>query len=117
MISDWIACREHLLPAIDSLHGTHTEEDIVFMILAGKLRLWRGVECAFITEIVQFPRMKVMNTFLVGGDLTEILSMKPLLEKAAKEAGCARCVITGRKGWERIHPDYRFNSVTLHKDL
>ena len=117
MIADWIACREYLLPAIDTLHGTHTEDDIVAMLLAGRLRLWRGVDCALITEIVAFPRMKVMNTFLAGGDMQEIFAMKPLLEKAAKDAGCSRCVITGRKGWERMHSDYQFNSITLHKDL
>ena len=117
MIQDWIACRDYLLPAIERLNGTHTEDDVVAMILAGRFRLWRGVDCAIVTEIVRFPRMKVMNTFLAGGDMKEILSMKPMIEGAAKDAGCSRCLITGRKGWERMHADYEFDNITLRKDI
>lgn len=116
-ISWWIKVREFLLEAIERLDGTHTEEDIIAMLLAGRAGLWVNGAGAAITEIVQNGRIKEVNVLLAGGKMDDIVAMKPSLERHAQEMNCDRIVIRGRKGWERVHPDYRMSGIALCKDL
>lgn len=116
-IQRWVKVRDMLLPAIEILEGTHTEEDIVAMLLAGRAGLWIGKDCAAVTEITQWPRFKEVNVFLAGGDMDGLKALKLPLENHARELGCERIVIRGRKGWERVHEDYRFVSIAICKDI
>jgi len=54
-----------------------------------------------VTEIVTYPRKKVCNIFLGGGDKSEIIALHPQIEAWAKENGCLALTISGRKGWIR----------------
>ena len=56
-----------------------------------------------VTEIVEYPRLKALNFFLVGGDLTELLErMEPVIVGGAKDMGCTRVAQTGRREWGRV---------------
>ena len=56
-----------------------------------------------ITEIVDYPRLRALNFFLVGGDLSELLEkMEPAIVQWARAQGCTRVAQTGRKGWGRV---------------
>ena len=117
IIEDWLLARPFVLPVIDMLGGTHTETDVVYAIIKGEMKLWLGKKCALITEFRQYPRMLEISVFAAGGDMSEIMEMKVKIEKFGKDNGCARSRIEGRKGWERVHPDYRFLGMTLVKEL
>lgn len=116
-IKRWLQVRDLLLEAIARLNGTHTEEDIVAMLLAGRAGLWINGRCAAVTEIVQNGRIKEVNVLLGGGEMADLVAMKPSLEKHAQDMGCQRVVIRGRKGWERVHSDYALSGVSLYKDV
>lgn len=115
----WIRCRAWLLPAIELTNGTHNEDDVLRELMSGKLLLWSGQKSAIVTEFVEYDtkKMKSLNWFLVGGDMDELLTMKPKIEEWAKAQGCKRVTCAGRKGWERVLSDYRFGCVYLYKDL
>ncbi len=38
---------------------------------------------------------------VAGGNLDELKSMRPVIESWAKQLGCARVTLAGRKGWEK----------------
>jgi len=116
-ICRWLKARDFLLEAIQRLDGTHTEEDIVAMLLSGRAGLWLNGACAAVTEIAQNGRLKEVNVLIAGGKMEDIVAMKPSLEQHAQKMNCDRVVIRGRKGWERVHPDYRLSGITLCKEV
>lgn len=80
---------------------SHNFDDVAAMVEAGKAQAWFGPNSIVITEIVLEPRFKVLNYFLAGGNLAELEAMQPLIEKWAREHGCVRATLVGRKGWDR----------------
>lgn len=101
--SEWERCKHWIEAALPYCYGTHTIEDVERQIVEGKLQFWPGERCAVVTEIVGYPRLRALNFFLVGGDLSELLEkMEPAIVAWAKALGCTRVAQTGRKGWGRI---------------
>lgn len=83
--------------------GTHNEDDVFTLCLAGRMQLWTEGESAVVTEIVQFPRMKALTVFLASGKLEEVSVLMPQVEAFALKNGCTRLNgILARKGWERF---------------
>lgn len=97
---------------------THTLGDVAREIIDGKAQHWRGEKSEIVTEIKSFPLMKVCRIWLAGGDMDELVNvMLPDVEAWAKDNGCARVEIVGRKGWKRALPEYREPYAVLHKEL
>lgn len=115
----WVHCREFLLPAIVRTQGTHDEDDILRGLILGKYTLWPGKKSAIVTEFVEYDsgKMKSLHWFLVGGDMDELMTMKPHIEAWGKSKGCKRVSCAGRKGWEKVLTDYSFGAVYLYKDI
>jgi hypothetical protein len=80
---------------------SHTYDDVLAMVEAGKAQAWFGATSIIITEIVLEPQFKVLNYFLAGGNLAELEAMLPLVEAWGREHGCKKATLVGRKGWER----------------
>jgi hypothetical protein len=75
--------------------------DIKEKIRLGMFHLWPGKDSVMITEIVEFPRVKVLNILFLGGKFEELQLMLPSIEQFAKHFGCKRIFGGGRKGWLR----------------
>jgi len=75
--------------------------DIKEKIRQGMFHIWGGKNSVMITEFVEYPRVKVMNLLLCGGDYKELEAMLPSFEHFAKHFGCKRIYGGGRKGWLR----------------
>jgi hypothetical protein len=120
-MEQWVAVREWMLPAIAETNGTHTEEDVVALLLMGKLRLWVGKSYGALTEFVTYPQFKVLNIFLVGGAqqlaLSDLWSDHPALVEYARANGCKRITLGGREGWSRTPSDWSKGGVFMYKDL
>lgn len=93
--------RDLLEEAMDHNGGTHTFDDLTVMVLQGRLRLWTTANSVALTEIVEYPRQKHYHVFAAGGDLDEIRATIPLIEQAARDAGCCKMTLSGRRGWSR----------------
>ncbi|MFD2207219.1 hypothetical protein [Kiloniella antarctica] len=113
----WEKARQWLQPALDRGGNTHTTDDIRAGIISGSFQFWTSEKSAAITEIVSYPCSKGCRVFLAGGDMTELLAMQPELEAWAQSIGCKFIEIDGRPGWERIHKDFKKQSVVLRKAL
>lgn len=97
---------------------THTLGDVAREIIDGKAQHWRGEKSEIVTEIKSFPLVKVCRIWLAGGDMDELVNvMLPDVEAWAKDNGCTRVEIVGRKGWKRALPEYREPYAVLHKEL
>ena len=115
---DWERCSPWLAAALGD-DPTHSMDDVRRLIEcgSGQHQFWAGKRSAIVTEIVVSPRRWSLHFWLAGGDLEEILEMKPLIEAWGKAAGCSRVTISGRIGWERVLKDYRRVCVVLSKEI
>ena len=94
-------CKPYIKAALEYSGGTHDLIDVYEGLHKGTMQLWPAKESCLVTEILKYPRKKVLNVFLGGGDLTEILSMHEDVISWAKEQGCTALTMTGRFGWKK----------------
>lgn len=91
----------HIEAALEYSQGTHTADDVLQQISTGELQLWPGQDSVVITQIITFPRKKVLHIFLAGGNQKELKEMDPYVVQWAKDQGCTALTFTGRLGWAR----------------
>lgn len=96
----WARYRAWLLPALrDDCAG---EAELLGDILSGRAQLWAGRRAAMVTQRLCEDGVHFLHVWLAGGDLTEILAMKPGVEAWARGQGCQYVTIDGRAGWTRL---------------
>ena len=98
----WLKSRKYILEALDRGIDTHTEKDIYYAITRNDAQLWTGKKSACVTEIVTYPKYKMLRFLLGGGDLEELKEMEKPICEWAKSIGCKKSMIMGRKGWSRV---------------
>ena len=94
-------CRPWIEAALEYSGGTHIFEDVVSNIAQGTMQLWPAPRGCIVTEIVVYPRKKVLNIFLAGGELDQILDMNDDITAWAKLNGCTAGTMSGRMGWKK----------------
>lgn len=116
MIDD---CRAWIEAALAYSGGTHTFEDVADGIRSGRMQLWPAEDGCCVTEIVVYPRKKVLNGFLAGGDMARIVDMIPDIEAWAAAQGCSGVELTGRRGWTRVFAPMGFveAATVLRKEI
>jgi GNAT superfamily N-acetyltransferase len=116
----WARCRGYVEAALADAGGTHAIEDVACLIGAGRAHFWPGRRCAVVTEFYDYPRLRACNLWLLGGDLRELLRMRPAIEAWAQAQGCTRILGGGpRRGWARVLAPlgYRPEWIIYHKEL
>ena len=82
-----------------------------------------GTVAFFATRIYSYPNHTALNVFALANvkGCTDImkyyLDLTPDLEKIAKEAGIDKIEIVGRKGWTKIHTDYKLDYTVISKEI
>jgi hypothetical protein len=112
-------CRYWIEEALAYSGGTHDFEHIVEALLNGHMQLWPNENACAVTEIVVYPKKKVLHVFLAGGKMSEILDMHPSAAEWGRMQGCTAMSIAGRPGWERVLKKlgYEFMHKTLGVEI
>jgi len=87
--------------AIPQLHGTHDYDDLVAMVMVGRLKLWAFENSFALSEVIAYPKQKHYHVFLAGGRLDDFVKATPQVLREARQLGCARITETGRLGFLR----------------
>jgi hypothetical protein len=101
----WARCRPWVEAALAHAGGGYTIEDVQAGIERGDFQFWPGARCAVVTELVVSPRSAWLNFWLTGGELSELLIMRPHIERWALARGCSEARGGGlaeRRGWARV---------------
>jgi hypothetical protein len=98
------AHRQYIDSALEHAGGTHLFEDVEALILDGRAQLWPTPHGAIVTQVAEYPRIKVCNIWLLAGKRSELFEMMKYIELWARGIGCARLEANARMGWLR-HPD------------
>ena len=91
--------------------GRFEASDVLALLLAGKARLWiswdadeKRVEAAIITEIIEYPRLRELRIWLVGGRDRKAWfdEAETMIAQFARESSCTVMASGGRRGWLRV---------------
>jgi len=83
------------------------------------MQFWPAPKGCAVTEIVTYPKKKVLHIFLAAGELEQIIDMDSSAVEFARMNGCTAMSIAGRKGWSKVLKDsgYRETYTVLGKDI
>lgn len=107
------ANRKHIEAALSYGGGTHTFDDVARGIYSGRMQLWSGERGCAVTEIINYPRKRVLHCFLAGGEMDQILDMIDSAIAWGKTQGCESLTLSGRLGWERVLKPHGFKPVLI----
>ena len=123
VLGDWFGdCRAYLEEAC-KIHPFLDIDDVYFLCAQGVLLLsiqtseTGRVRGCCVTEFVNYPKHRVINIVLCGGEpgflengFGELLGE---IERRAKGLGATAIAAIGRVGWEKVAPTYGWHSKAL----
>ena len=112
-------CKPWIEAALKHSGGTHVFEDVEKGIRESRMQLWPAPRGCIVTEIVVYPRKKLLNLFLAGGELDQLLDMYDDMKAWAELQGCEAAELTGRLGWKRVLEPlgWKTQHVNFRKDI
>lgn len=108
------AYRPHIERALAHSGGTHSYEDVKEAIEQGLMQLWPVRGGCIVTEIIEFPRRRVLNVFLGGGDMAQLLDLHESVIAWARAQGCDAVRASGRWGWKRVLPEHGWEPTHMN---
>lgn len=103
-----------------NLNGpTNTRDGVWARIADGECQLWTAPEAAVVTTIQNYrdTGLREVRCWLAGGELDDARKLERDIAEWARECGCSRLLIAGRRGWLRGLEGYRELNTTIAKDL
>jgi hypothetical protein len=112
-------CRKWIEDALEYSGGTHDFDDIYQGVMRGLFQFWPREDACAVTEILNYPKKKVLHIFLAGGNMETIVGMDKDAEELAKRRGCDSISIAGRKGWQKVLSSngYEPSFITLGRNI
>jgi len=112
----WTGIKDWLEKAVWHGNGELLTEDLYAFCLQSRMQLWISVNndyvpCgACVTEVIDYPRKRVIRIIALGGKDFRILmeTGSQALEQWAKKIGASAIEVIGRKGWLRFLKDTQF---------
>lgn len=105
--------------------GDFMPEDLPDHVAAGKVLIWVAlddetgtVHAAMTTELIPMRVGLVCWMGQCGGDrMRDWSHFHTQIEEYARAEGCAKVVLRGRLGWEKVLEGFKIRTVTLEKVL
>lgn len=122
-VAAWGAIEPLIVEVIERAQGGQSPDDVLTCIQTGRMQLWREIDSGTIglTEILEFPRYKVMLIYMVAGSGARdwIAQGQQQLERFARQHGCKFLEFMGRPGWERLARNLGYGAklIKMRKEL
>ncbi|MGE0278352.1 MAG: hypothetical protein AB7R40_23395 [Nitrospiraceae bacterium] len=94
-----------LQKALDLAGNLHTLQDVADQIKAGKAQLWTSENACIVSEVLTYPRAKVLHYWLACGEKEAVIALSRDVLAWGKGIGCTAASLAGRRGWERALKD------------
>ena len=101
---------KRLARALRLAGDTHSIEDIHQAVARGTMQCFVKDSSFVITEVINAPKKRFLNVFLIVGDLS-VLDLHDEIEAFAKQANCAFMQAYGRHGWAPKNKHLGWKSV------
>lgn len=122
----WLQVEPMLLGALKKNIPLWDTDDILEAVMKDEMQLWIAYDDddkkllgSVITQILVYPRGKLVNVFLLGGNNIKMWKdkMADKIEAFAREEKCLYLQAIGRKGWQPLFPDMMEVSSIIIKVL
>lgn len=112
-------CRHWLSAAMDRAEGEADWNELMRELDAGRAQLWAGDRSCMVTQLHNAGSGVFIFVWLGGGDLAELLAMRPVVESWGRQQGATSARINGRLGWSKVlQPHgYAVDAGELRKSL
>lgn len=122
VLAVWPHARGYVLSAVRYEDPEYSELDILNFLMSGGLTLFvmeaEKILGGVVVSIHAYPNTKRCRIRWCGGeDMEDWIALLSEIEEWAAQQGCTSVRISGRKGWERVLPDYSHAGVILVKRL
>jgi hypothetical protein len=87
--------------ALEYSMGTHNLDDVLSGIQGGEFQLFANDGGCAVTQIITYPRKKVIYIFLAGGELDSVIALQDEVIQFGRENNCDSMMQIGRKGWTK----------------
>lgn len=119
---EWHRYRLLVCRALSAGDNCFDERDVLAMLLAERWQLIAShldeePVAIGVTEVIEFPRQRILLLRYAAGDKGAILAGQRYLENRARLLRCQAIETYGRKGWERLLTDWTRERVVLRKEL
>lgn len=94
-------------------NGSHTWEDVVELLKAGKAQIFFNGDGAWITEIIHSPRKRWLNVWVVAGQLPGVMDLQSKVVEFARSQGISDITATCRLGWKQIAREYGWKEKAM----
>lgn len=101
---------------LEAQGGFYTLEDVLSLILQGRMQSFAYKDTWVVTQVHEFPRKKVLDIVFVIGDEEGLHQLEPQLEEYKNLVGADMLSATGRPGWLRkTFPGWKAVSLNFVK--
>jgi hypothetical protein len=122
--SMWPFIEGYMKRAAKYTYGRFEAEDIKEGLLKQPQQLWIAFDDtkiygAVVTEVTEYPRMKVLTVHFLAGVEFETWKdpMLKLVQQFGKDNGCKLIDSYGRPGWERVWANYGYTKRFIFYEL
>jgi len=122
--SMWPFIEGYMKKAAKYTYGRFEAEDIKEGLLKQPQQLWIAFDDtkiygAVVTEVTEYPRMKVLTVHFLAGVEFETWKdpMLRLVQQFGKDNGCKLIDSYGRPGWERVWANYGYTKRFIFYEL
>jgi hypothetical protein len=122
--SMWPFIEGYMKIAAKYTYGRFEAEDIKEGLLKQPQQLWIAFDDtkiygAVVTEVTEYPRMKVLTVHFLAGVEFETWKdpMLKLVQQFGKDNGCKLIDSYGRPGWERVWANYGYTKRFIFYEL
>lgn len=102
ILDELVRCRRWIEDALEYSGGTHLFDDVAMGVMNGAMQLWPAPRGCAVTEIVIYPRKKVLHVFLAAGEMDQLIEMIESAATWGRQQGCSGMTLAGRHGWKRV---------------
>jgi hypothetical protein len=97
----WERLRAKVAKAMRLTDGAYDVDDLVNAVNEGRMQAWWVGESVVVTEILVYPKFKVLNVFTAAGRMEDMPAIEAVCVEVAKLYGCKTLMMSGRTGWTR----------------
>jgi hypothetical protein len=98
--------KDRIAKALKSGGDTLALEDVVIGLQEGRFQMFWNEHGCCICQVVQTPRWRYLDCFVVAGELPGVMDLQPQVEAHARSQGCRWMETTARAGWKKVLPSF-----------
>jgi hypothetical protein len=106
---------------LDRMGGLYRLDDILTAVHENRLQSFARANSWALTQIIQFPRARVLQIIAIVGDINDIDALQAQILDYANQNGCGLISAYGRRGWiehaQKRGWRVKARSYLYHKDV